>query len=562
MAEGSAARDLATLFRSGTAAGLTDGEILRRAARATGEEGEMLIGAIVDRHGPMVLRVCRGVLGDGADADDAFQATFLVLAQRLREAGRPESVGGWLHGVASRVAARARVDAARRRRLDRGAARLAVVAADPPDVDRDRAVQEEVGRLPSRYREVVVLCFWEGLTQEQAADRLGRPIGTVRSRSARARDLLRRRLIARGLAPDGFETPSPAVPPTLALAAARGAAELAAGRPTLALVGAHALELSRHVTRRMLMTRFAPVATVAALTLATAAGLGRAGTRQDPDASAPPATIEKAKEPAPALPVAGVKRVGGEGAGPAASTVTPARKTRTTLSEYLVEPPDTLRVDVLDALENRPIIGERLVRPDGRISLGFYGEVYVAGLTIVEVKEKVVDHLRNYLSDESLGLVRVDPATGREFPIAPRDTNRVSVDVSAYNSKVVYALGAFNSPSRIPFTGSDTLLDLVVYAGGLVDDADAHHVLLVRENPKPGEPKTEMVDVEAIIRGDDASRDFQLWPGDRLIAKRRDDAPSPRPNPDAPRQADPAGVQERLERIEARLDLLLKRLGE
>src|SRR5262249_60379137 len=125
-------------------------------------------------------RVCRNGLPDGNDAQDAFQATFLVLVRRCGSVRGLESLGGWLYGVACRVAARARVEAARRRMVE-GRAALRVVEAVEPSVgdDSDREelgpiVQEEVRRLPEKYRAVVVLCYWAGPTQEHAAPQLGR----------------------------------------------------------------------------------------------------------------------------------------------------------------------------------------------------------------------------------------------------------------------------------------------------------------------------------------------------------------------------------------------------
>ena len=101
----------------------------------------------------------------------------------------------------------------------------------------------------------------------------------------------------------------------------------------------------------------------------------------------------------------------------AASNI-PREFQKVSMPDYVVEPPDMLLVEVLEALPGRPISGERLVRPDGKISLGFYGEVYVAGLTVTEVKEKIVLHLRKYINDEILGLIEIDPDTGD----AKRDT--------------------------------------------------------------------------------------------------------------------------------------------
>jgi RNA polymerase sigma factor (sigma-70 family) len=156
----------------------------------------------------MVMRVCRNALGqEQADLHDAFQATFLILVRKSRSIRRLDSVGSWLFGVATRVARRARVEAARRRSAERrGGLRIAAStehsSSDPTDIqDLGPLLQADVERLPKHLRAVVILCYWEGLTHEQAAARLGCPLGTVRSRVARARGLLHRRLSRRGLEP-------------------------------------------------------------------------------------------------------------------------------------------------------------------------------------------------------------------------------------------------------------------------------------------------------------------------------------------------------------------------
>src|SRR6478752_5907864 len=127
----------------------------------------------------------------------------------------------------------------------------------------------------------------------------------------------------------------------------------------------------------------------------------------------------------------------------------PSEFKKVSMPDYVVEPPDLVLVEVLEALPGRPISGERLVRPDGKISLGFYGDVYVAGLTIPEIKEKIIFHLRKFLTDEVLGLVELDPDTGGPMVgedgkpkiVDPSDCDRVFVDVTAYNSKNYYVEG-------------------------------------------------------------------------------------------------------------------------
>jgi RNA polymerase sigma factor (sigma-70 family) len=160
---------------------------------------------IVTQYGPMVLRVCRDVLGDPHGADDAFQATFLVLAHRADRIRDPSRLGRWLYGVARRVAVRARVR--ERRRTLRTSAEVPVEVLpmrsaphDPADLETRPILHEEIDRLPSRLRSAIVLCYMEGLTQEAAASALGCPLGTLKGRLSKGREVLRARLRRRGVA--------------------------------------------------------------------------------------------------------------------------------------------------------------------------------------------------------------------------------------------------------------------------------------------------------------------------------------------------------------------------
>jgi len=154
-------RDIQTLFDTGTAGNLSDRHLLERFIDQR-DAAQAAFRVLVLRHGPMVLRVCHNVLRDPNDVQDAFQATFLVLVRQWRSIRNLDSVGGWLYGVACRVAARARVDSARRRAAEERAALRVVEAVDTNEQDdEDRRefgpiVQEEVRRLPQRYRAVVV----------------------------------------------------------------------------------------------------------------------------------------------------------------------------------------------------------------------------------------------------------------------------------------------------------------------------------------------------------------------------------------------------------------------
>lgn len=188
--------------------------------------------------------------------------------------------------------------------------------------------------------------------------------------------------------------------------------------------------------------------------------------------------------------------------------------------EYVVEPPDIIVVEVLEALPGRPITGERLVRPDGTISLSFYGDVYVAGLDLTQIKEKILLHLRKYINDEVLGLA-VEDADGKLKIIEPKDSNRIFVDVISFNSKVYYVQGDVGVPGRLPITGNETVLDAINYAGGLIPTASSVNIRLVRPAP-PGAccEQTLPVNLAAIVNAGDPTTNYQMMPGDRLVVYR------------------------------------------
>jgi RNA polymerase sigma factor (sigma-70 family) len=178
----------------------TDGELLKQLG---GPGADAAFAALVRRHGPMVLGTVRRVLRDAHAAEDAFQATFLVLFRRARHLDRRGSVAGWLHTVAFHAAHKARL-AAFRRRLREGLAGKTARANPAAEVSWDDlrpVLDEELNHLPRRLRAPVVLCYLEGKTNAEAARLLGCPAGTVKSRLAQARGLLRTALVRRGVAP-------------------------------------------------------------------------------------------------------------------------------------------------------------------------------------------------------------------------------------------------------------------------------------------------------------------------------------------------------------------------
>ncbi len=286
----------------------------------------------------------------------------------------------------------------------------------------------------------------------------------------------------------------------------------------------------------------------------------------------------------------------------------------------VLEPPDIIVVEVLEALPGRPITGERLVRPDGTISLGFYGDVHVRGLNPEQAKVKILLHLRNFLADEVLGLIRfeiegtkagplpspgtkrpgtsavapdnrpfekpdvvpsnnppaidpakpgeatpskpdtakatratrrsrrrsrrsaalvqsreprVDPGAKAEELVVPKDeevagqfvyvepakSERVFVDIVAHKTKVYYVQGDVGTPGRLPFTGKETVLDAITYAGGLIPTAEPTDIILYRPGRGDIPSKNYKINYNAILKGD-AKANLQMFPGDRLVVGR------------------------------------------
>jgi RNA polymerase sigma factor (sigma-70 family) len=262
-----------------------DAELL---ARFVADRDADAFALLVRRHGPMVHGVCRRVLRNQADADDAFQATFLVLARRAG-AVRPQGLlGNWLYGIAYRTALEARRAAAVRRARERRAAEMntRTPATNAPDRDLREALDRELAALPDIYRAAIVLCDLEGLSRKDAADRLGWREGTLSGRLFRARALLAARLSRLGLVIPaaglagltGVSTASAAVPAALAESTIRIGVLVAAGE-AMAVAAAPVAALSEGVMKAILLSKLKGLATcvvIGCAVLATATAGWRA----------------------------------------------------------------------------------------------------------------------------------------------------------------------------------------------------------------------------------------------------------------------------------------------
>lgn len=297
-----------TVLRQG-GVGLSDGQLLR-SFLYRGDEAAF--EALVRRHGPMVRGVCRRILRNLHDADDAFQAAFLVLLRKASTLASREVLGDWLHGVAYRTALKARTAAARRRLKEMQALRREAIVDEPERSEWLPLLDQEISRLPPKYRLPVVLCDLEGRTRKEAAQQLGWPEGTLSGRLSRARAMLAQRLIRRGV--------------TLSAAAlAAGLAGEASARLPFSLVGstcktamefaspsaagsvpANVAALTEGVVKAMFVAKMKKITAVvmAALVLAAGAGAWRyaavagQGEEQRQKQSLPPKQgLPKAAEP-------------------------------------------------------------------------------------------------------------------------------------------------------------------------------------------------------------------------------------------------------------------------
>ena len=290
------ARPLLAVLRL-AADGPSDRDLLGRFARDRDEDA---FAELVRRHGPMVLAVGRRVTGSAEDAEDAFQAAFLVLARRAGQVAKPDLLGNWLYGVATRTALEARK--ARRRVKEQAVPDAPEPAAreEPPaddGADLRRVIDEELAALPEKYRAAVVLCELQGLGRKEAAARLNVPEGTLSSRLAHARKVLAGRLSRRGLpatagavaAAFGPAAGGTAVPHALVVLTARAAARFAAGGAVPpALLSSRVFSLTDGVMKAMIVNRLRLTAGAAVLGLGML-GIGAAATMAQRPATKAPA---------------------------------------------------------------------------------------------------------------------------------------------------------------------------------------------------------------------------------------------------------------------------------
>src|SRR5579862_2150997 len=295
---------------------LPDGLLMEQFAAA---RDQAAFSALVHRHGPMVLGVCQRVLGDVHLAEDAFQAVFLVLVRRAASLGR-QPVGGWLYAVAHRIAAKARRQTAVRRGLERRSS--PVESAEPLDEvtwqELRGVLDDEIALMPEKYRTPIVLCYFQGKSHQQAAKELGWPKRSLTSRLERGRELLREKLIRRGItlsagalaAALSEKVGGTVLGAMLAIKTVKAAMSVAAGKGVAGCVSAAAVKLAEEAVAGMVGVKAKAIVLVVTLGLAVgSAGVagyggwhGGSQVKNIPDTQAQPFRVDQAgNKAAPAL---------------------------------------------------------------------------------------------------------------------------------------------------------------------------------------------------------------------------------------------------------------------
>ena len=322
---GLALEPLRTLFGAGTAAGLTDAQLLERFTRRRDDDAEAAFAALVSRHGPMVRRACRSLVADPNDADDVFQATFLVLARKAGTIRRPELLGNWLYGTVQRAVRTLRTRSARR--LKHETREAAMARMRPRPIRTGSNAKRHAARRPSSCTRRSPGCpqpagrpwcsaTWRAGSRRRSRISLRCSDRTLRRRLDRARDLLRARLTRRGLAPTagllaaalGPEPASAALPQITVDATARAAIRFEAGRATAGTVPTAATALAEGVITAMFWTKLKAIAAIAGTLLALGGGIVaasgfRAHPADEPAKSSPkpkPAAQAVTAKPSPA----------------------------------------------------------------------------------------------------------------------------------------------------------------------------------------------------------------------------------------------------------------------
>jgi RNA polymerase sigma factor (sigma-70 family) len=379
-----ASRHLETLLSAGAIGSLTDAELLALFTSRQDQAAELAFVTIVERHGSMVLGICRAILRDPHDAEDAFQSTFVVLVKEARTLWIRDSLAPWLYRVAQRTSSCSRSAIIRRRRHERNAAAsIDPVAEAVGAYDLGEVLQTEVARLPTRYRAAIVLCLIEGLTPQQAARRLGWPVGSVHSRLARGRQRLRSQLSRRGFAPSvivaGLQRMTDtagALSPVLTAATVQAATRLAAGESLGLAVSASVAALVNESLRTQMFLKLMTAGTAIVVLGGIAIGAVAFGYQVTlPELTASPSQHKAKAEPVQAHPAPVRKMEVRQPEGGAVSLAISAdgKTLAASCTDGVVRLVDAQTGETritLPGLLDKGVVGEIVFTPDGKTLIG------------------------------------------------------------------------------------------------------------------------------------------------------------------------------------------------
>jgi RNA polymerase sigma factor (sigma-70 family) len=509
--------DYARRLGSAAADDAPDGDLLRRFAH---NNDAVAFEQLLRRHGPMVRGVCRRVLRDGNDVDDAFQATFLLLVRKAGGLRQPERLGPWLHGVALRTALKARERTSGRREC-----RIPVEPATSPKSDGSdwrEALDAAIARLPARERTAVVMCYLDGVTYADAAQQLRCPLGTLAARLSRARDRLRARLTRDGVAPSVEVLPAALVgeslPPALVTTAVRGAIAMNTGAAA-EVVPASVLTLMEGVRRAMLMQTWKVALAVLVALGATGGGVGVLVAH-----SGAPAHVADAPDQASQPPRAAANNAPPGEVGTQAKSVPLALLQQEPPTIYRFEPGDVLgiyiegvlgepgrappvsipQVTVLGQSVPPPSVGYPIfVQADGTISLPLIQPMDVKGKSAKQVEDMIKE---TYVSQNIMvkGKERVfvsifRPRTYRVTVVrrdapgtVPSRTASVPLQLSAYENDVLNALARSGG---LPAADAEAAVIIQRRKTATPDDPATTKELRIPLRIRPGEPMPKEEDM-------------------------------------------------------------------
>jgi RNA polymerase sigma factor (sigma-70 family) len=418
-----------------------------------GRRDEAAFAALVTRHGPMVLRVCRRVLHHEQDAEDAFQATFLVLARNTGSIRKRDTVANWLHGVAYRTAMKAKRSAARRRNHETSSTAAPQPAASPTWDDVQAVLDEEIQRLPAGFRQAFVLCVLEGKGVSEAALALDCKEGTVKSRVNRARGQLRQRLARRGIQLSTLlaglsvaeSTTRASLPAALAASTVRSGLLVAAGEPAGGMIPSRVAALAAGVSRSMLLKR---ARLMTAFFFATSLVVAGAGTlaRQVFAAGEPPAGTKTGDDQPRSV-----------AANQAAKPSVPKDEPAVTFAGRVLDPDGKpvagAKLYVAPASGyfrgQKPVPESATTGPDGRFRcsvpkarFGDYGAFVVATAANFG-PDWVQPHPAGKNDDLTLRLVKDVPITGRVIDLEGKPVPGVTLSVQQIHAALEDDLGPF-----------------------------------------------------------------------------------------------------------------------